>query len=109
MKGWARGEEKGTALVIEKMKAAMTEVQQAFSNGSLIPSRIVATMKDIVTANQSRLAVPLGVSTGTGGPVPSRQIIINLTNNVSTHDSLSEAEISDESEALAERLKWHIP
>lgn len=109
MKGWARGEEKGTALVIEKMKAAMTAVQQAFSNGSLIPSRIVATMKDIVTANQSRLAVPLGVSTGTGGPVPSRQIIINLTNNVSTHDSLSEAEISDESEALAERLKWHIP
>lgn len=109
MKGWARGEEKGTALVIEKMKAAMTAVQQAFSNGSLIPSRIVATMKDIVTANQSRLAVPLGVSTGTGGPVPSRQIIINLTNNVSTHDSLSEAELTDETEAMAERMRWKIP
>lgn len=109
MKGWAIGLEEGTPLVEDKASSAVIAMMKSVTAGHLNPSQIIATMRDAVAANQSRLAVPLGVSTGTGGPVPSRQIIINLTNNVSTHDSLSEAEISDESEALAERLKWHIP
>lgn len=109
MKGWARGEEKGTALVVEKAVAAMNAVRDAFSSGSLNPTKIVATMRANVTANQSRLAVPIGVATGSAVPGPMAQTIINLTNNISTHDSLSEAEITDESEAMAERLRWKIP
>lgn len=109
MKGWARGEEKGTDLVIEKAKAAMAKVQQAFANGSLAPAQIVATMRARVTANQSRLAVPVGVAAGSAAPMPMAQTIINMNNTFNTHDSLSEAELTDETEAMAERLQWKIP
>ncbi|EFB74680.1 tape measure protein [Subdoligranulum variabile] len=109
MKGWARGEEKGTDLVIEKAKAAMDKVQQAFANGSLAPTQIVATMRAMVAANQSRLAVPVGVAAGSAAPMPMAQTIINMNNTFNTHDSLSEAELTDETEAMAERLKWKIP
>lgn len=109
MKGWARGEEKGTDLVIEKAKAAMAKVQQAFANGSLAPAQIVATMRARVTANQSRLAVPVGVAAGSAAPMPMAQTIINMNNTFNTHDSLSEAELTDETEAMAERLPWKIP
>lgn len=109
MKGWARGEEKGTDLVIEKAKAAMAKVQQAFANGSLAPAQIVATMRARVTANQSRLAVPVGVAAGSAAPMPMAQTIINMNNTFNTHDSLSEAELTDETEAMAERMKWKIP
>lgn len=109
MKGWARGEEKGTDLVIEKAKAAMAKVQQAFANGSLEPAQIVATMRARVTANQSRLAVPVGVAAGSAAPMPMAQTVINMNNTFNTHDSLSEAELTDETEAMAERLQWKIP
>lgn len=109
MKGWARGEEKGTDLVIEKAKAAMDKVQQAFANGSLVPTQIVATMRAMVAANQSRLAVPVGVAAGSAAPMPMAQTIINMNNTFNTHDSLSEAELTDETEAMAERLPWKIP
>lgn len=109
MKGWARGEEKGTDLVIEKAKAAMDKVQQAFANGSLAPTQIVATMRAMVAANQSRLAVPVGVAAGSAAPMPMAQTIINMNNTFNTHDSLSEAELTDETEAMAERLPWKIP
>ena len=109
MKGWARGEEKGTDLVIEKAKAAMDKVQQAFANGSLAPTQIVATMRAMVAANQSRLAVPVGVAAGSAAPMPMAQTIINMNNTFNTHDSLSEAELTDETEAMAERMKWKIP
>ena len=109
MKGWARGEEKGTDLVIEKAKAAMAKVQQAFANGSLAPAQIVATMRARVTANQSRFAVPVGVAAGSAAPMPMAQTIINMNNTFNTHDSLSEAELTDETEAMAERMKWKIP
>lgn len=109
MKGWARGEEKGTDLVIEKAEAAMAKVQQAFANGSLAPAQIVATMRARVTANQSRLAVPVGVAAGSAAPMPMAQTIINMNNTFNTHDSLSEAELTDETEAMAERLPWKIP
>lgn len=109
MKGWARGEEKGTDLVIEKAKAAMDKVQQAFANGSLVPTQIVATMRAMVAANQSRLAVPVGVAAGSAVPMPMAQTIINMNNTFNTHDSLSEAELTDETEAMAERLPWKIP
>lgn len=109
MKGWARGEEKGTDLVIEKAKAAMAKVQQAFANGSLEPAQIVATMRARVTANQSRLAVPVGVAAGSAAPMPMAQTVINMNNTFNTHDSLSEAELTDETEAMAERLPWKIP
>lgn len=61
MKGWAKGEEKGTDLVVEKAVAAMNAVRAAFNNGSLNPTQIVATMRDNVIANQSRLIVPKSV------------------------------------------------
>ena len=109
MKGWARGEEKGTDLVIEKAKAAMDKVKQAFANGSLAPTQIVATMRAMVAANQSRLAVPVGVAAGSAAPMPMAQTIINMNNTFNTHDSLSEAELTDETEAMAERLPWKIP
>lgn len=109
MKGWARGEERGTDLVIEKAKAAMDKVQQAFANGSLVPTQIVATMRAMVAANQSRLAVPVGVAAGSAAPMPMAQTIINMNNTINTHDSLSEAELTDETEAMAERMKWKIP
>lgn len=109
MKGWARGEERGTDLVIEKAKAAMDKVQQAFANGSLVPTQIVATMRAMVAANQSRLAVPVGVAAGSAAPMPMAQTIINMINTINTHDSLSEAELTDETEAMAERMKWKIP
>lgn len=109
MKGWARGEEKGTDLVIEKAKAAMDKVQQAFANGSLAPTQIVATMRAMVAANQSRLAVPVGVAAGSAAPMPMAQMIINMNNTFNTHDSLSEAELTDETEAMAARLPWKIP
>lgn len=109
MKGWARGEEKGTDLVIEKAKAAMAKVQQAFANGSLAPAQIVAAMRARVAANQSRLAVPVGVAAGSAAPMPMAQTIINMNNTFNTHDSLSEAELTDETEAMAERLPWKIP
>lgn len=109
MKGWARGEEKGTDLVIEKAKAAMAKVQQAFANGSLAPAQIVATMRARVTANQSRLAVPVSVAAGSAAPVPMAQTIINMTNTFSTHDSLSESELTREAEDMGERLRWKIP
>lgn len=109
MKGWARGEEKGTDLVIEKAEAAMAKVQQAFANGSLAPAQIVAAMRARVAANQSRLAVPVGVAAGSAAPMPMAQTIINMNNTFNTHDSLSEAELTDETEAMAERLPWKIP
>lgn len=109
MKGWARGEERGTALVVKKAVEAMREVRNAFATGNLNPAQIVATMRARVAANQSRLAVPVGVAAGNGAPMPVAQTVINMTNTFNTHDSLSEAELTDETEAMAERLKWKIP
>lgn len=109
MKGWARGEERGTALVVKKAVEAMREVRNAFATGNLNPAQIVATMRARVAANQSRLAVPVGVAAGNGAPMPVAQTVINMTNTFNTHDSLSEAELTDETEAMAERLPWKIP
>ena len=109
MKGWARGEEKGTDLVIDKAIAAMEKIKQAFANGSLAPPQIVATMRAMVVANQSRLAVPVGVVANNAAPMPVVQTIINMNNTFNTHDSLSEAELTAETEAMAERMKWKIP
>ena len=94
---------------LEKAKAAMDKVQQAFANGSLAPTQIVAIMRAMVAANQSRLAVPVGVAAGSAAPMPMAQTIINMNNTFNTHDSLSEAELTDETEAMAERLPWKIP
>ena len=58
MKGWARGEEKGTDLVVKKAVAAMNAVRKEFASGKLNPSRIVDTLRTEVLVNQSRLAVP---------------------------------------------------
>lgn len=109
MKGWARGEEKGTDLVIDKAKSAMAKIKQAFANGSLAPTQIVATMRAMVAANQSRLAVPVGVAASNAAPMPVAQTIINMNNTYNTHDSLSESELTDETEAMAERIRWKIP
>lgn len=109
MKGWARGEEKGTGLVVQKAVAAMKSVRKAFATGNLNPAQIVATMRARVAANQSRLAVPVGVAAGSAAPMPMAQTIINMNNTINTHDSLSEAELTDETEAMAERMKWKIP
>lgn len=109
MKGWARGEEKGTGLVVQKAVAAMKSVRKAFATGNLNPAQIVATMRARVAANQSRLAVPVGVAAGNGASMPVAQTVINMTNTFNTHDSLSEAELTDETEAMAERLPWKIP
>lgn len=109
MKGWARGEEKGTGLVVQKAVAAMKSVRKAFATGNLNPAQIVATMRARVAANQSRLAVPVGVAAGNGASMPVAQTIINMNNTFNTHDSLSEAELTDETEAMAERMKWKIP
>ena len=108
MKGWARGEEKGTDLVVKKAVAAMKAVQKTFATG-LDPAQVVATMRANVLANASRLAVPAGVAASAAAPMPAAQTIINLTNNFTTHDSLSEAELTSEAEDMAERMKWKIP
>ena len=109
MKGWALGLADGTPLVEDKAAHAVQAMMRSVADGSLNPARIVATMRARVAANQSRLAVPVGVAAGNGAPMPVAQTVINMTNTFNTHDSLSEAELTDETEAMAERLKWKIP
>ena len=87
----------------------MAKIKQAFANGSLAPTQIVATMRAMVAANQSRLAVPVGVAASNAAPMPVAQTIINMNNTYNTHDSLSESELTDETEAMAERIRWKIP
>lgn len=62
MKGWARGEEKGTDLVVKKAVAAMNAVRKEFASGKLNPARIVDQLRTEVLVNQSRLAVPAQVA-----------------------------------------------
>lgn len=109
MKGWALGLDDGTPLVEDKAASAVRAMLRSVADGSLNPARIIATMRASVAANQSRLAVPAGVAASGGAAIPASQTVINMTNNFSTHDSLSEAELTDETEAMAERLKWKIP
>lgn len=109
MKGWALGLDDGTPLVEDKAASAVRAMLRSVADGSLNPAQIVATMRARVAANQSRLAVPVGVAAGNGASMPVAQTVINMTNTFNTHDSLSEAELTDETEAMAERLKWKIP
>ena len=109
MKGWAIGLEEGTPLVEDKASSAVIAMMKSVTAGHLNPSQIIATMRDAVTANQSRLAVPLAISAGATSSLPMAQTVINMTNTFNTHDSLSEAELTDETEAMAERLPWKIP
>lgn len=109
MKGWALGLDDGTPLIEDKAAGAVQAMMRAVASSNLNPAQIVATMRARVAANQSRLAVPVGVAAGNGAPMPVAQTVINMTNTFNTHDSLSEAELTDETEAMAERLKWKIP
>lgn len=109
MKGWALGLDDGTPLIEDKAASAVQAMLRSVADGSLNPARIVATMRANVAANQSRLAVPVGVAAGNGASMPVAQTIINMNNTFNTHDSLSEAELTDETEAMAERMKWKIP
>lgn len=107
MKGWALGLDDGTPLVEDKAAGAVQAMMRAV--GNLDPAQFVATMRARVVATQSRLAVPVGVAAGNGASMPVAQTIVNMTNNFTTHDSLSEAELTDETEAMVERMKWKIP
>lgn len=109
MKGWAIGLEEGTPLVEDKAASAVIAMMKSVTAGHLNPSQIIATMRDAVAANQSRLAVPLAISAGSTSSLPMAQTVINMTNTFNTHDSLSEAELTDETEAMAERMRWKIP
>lgn len=109
MKGWALGLDDGTPLIEDKAASAVQAMLRSVADGSLNPARIVATMRASVAANQSRLAVPVGVVAGSAAPMPMAQTIINMNNTFNSHDSLSEAELTDETEAMAERMKWKIP
>lgn len=109
MKGWALGLDDGTPLVEDKAASAVRAMLRSVADGSLNPARIIATMRASVAANQSRLDVPAGVAASGGAAIPASQTVINMTNNFSTHDSLSEAELTDETEAMVERMKWKIP
>lgn len=109
MKGWAIGLEEGTPLVEDKASSAVLAMMKAVTAGHLNPSQIIATMRSAVTANQSRFAVPVGVAAGNAGSLPMAQTVINMTNNFSTHDSLSESELTREAEDMGERLRWKIP
>lgn len=82
MKGWAKGEEKGTDLVVEKAVAAMNAVRAAFNNGSLNPTQIVATMRANVIANQSRLTVPERVASAASERGKPTTVIENRTQNI---------------------------
>lgn len=82
MKGWAKGEEKGTDLVVEKAVAAMNAVREAFNNGSLNPTQIVATMRANVIANQSRLTVPASVASAASERGKPTTVIENRTQNI---------------------------
>lgn len=109
MKGWAIGLEEGTPLVEDKASSAVIAMMKSVTAGHLNPSQIIATMRDAVAANQSRIAVPLAISAGSTSSLPMAQTVINMTNTFNTHDSLSEAELTDETEAMAERMRWKIP
>lgn len=109
MKGWALGLDDGTPLIEDKAAGAVQAMMRAVASSNLHPAQIVATMRARVAANQSHLAVPVGVAAGNGASMPVAQTIVNMTNNFTTHDSLSEAELTDETEAMAERMKWKIP
>ena len=82
MKGWAKGEEKGTDLVVEKAVAAMNAVRAAFTNGSLNPTQIVATMRANVVANQSRLTVPESVASAASERGKPTTVIEKRTQNI---------------------------
>lgn len=82
MKGWAKGEEKGTDLVVEKAVAAMNAVRAAFNSGSLNPTQIVATMRANVIANQSRLTVPESVASAASERGKPTTVIENRTQNI---------------------------
>lgn len=82
MKGWAKGEEKGTDLVVEKAVAAMNAVRAAFNSGSLNPTQIVATMRANVIANQSRLTVPKSVASAASERGKPTTVIENRTQNI---------------------------
>lgn len=82
MKGWAKGEEKGTDLVVEKAVAAMNAVRAAFTNGSLNPTQIVATMRANVVANQSRLTVPESVASAASERGKPATVIEKRTQNI---------------------------
>lgn len=109
MRGWALGLDDGTPLVEDKAASAVRAMMRSVADGSLNPGQIVASMRARVVATQSRLAVPAGVAANAAAPMPAAQTIINLTNNFTTHDSLSEAELTSEAEDMAERMKWKIP
>lgn len=109
MKGWALGLDDGTPLIEDKAAGAVQAMMRAVASSNLHPAQIVATMRARVAANQSHLAVPVGVAAGNGASMPVAQTIVNMTNNFTTHDSLSEAELTDETEAMVERMKWKIP
>lgn len=92
-----------------KASSAVIAMMKSVTAGHLNPSQIIATMRDAVAANQSRIAVPLAISAGSTSSLPMAQTVINMTNTFNTHDSLSEAELTDETEAMAERMRWKIP
>lgn len=60
MRGWALGLEDGTPLIEDKAAGAVQAMMRAV--GNLDPAQFVATMRARVVANQSRLAVPIGVA-----------------------------------------------
>lgn len=82
MKGWAKGEEKGTGLVVEKAVAAMNAVRAAFNSGSLNPTQIVATMRANVIATQSRLTVPESVASAASERGKTTTVIEKRTQNI---------------------------
>lgn len=109
--GMALGVKDGVPQLVASAQDAMTQLWGALSGG-LHPGTLVARMRAAVDWSHGNVAgmiqaaalpVPIPAYASTAGSTT------NLYQNIYTHDSLSESELTREAEDLLERSKWGIP
>lgn len=109
--GMALGVKDGIPQMVASAQGAMARLWGALSGGTQ-PGALVTKMRAAVDWSQGSVA---GMIQAAAPPMPTLAgagaagSTTNLYQNIYTHDSLSESELTREAEDLLERSKWGIP